>query len=162
VVDVLYNGLMLTILFVCTANRYRSPIAEACFKWQLAKHADCGKWEVLSAGTWAEDGLPPILDAIVDAKRLNLNIQGHRSRMITKELMESSSLILVMEHGQKEALRQEFPTHREKILLLSEVARDIPYDIPDPVMDPSVGDVAGEICKLIKEGFEKILERASK
>jgi protein-tyrosine phosphatase len=153
---------MSTILFVCTANRYRSPIAEACFKRQLKKQNDSGQWEIISAGTWTEDGLPPMLDAIADAKRLNLDIQGHRSRVITKELAERSSLILVMERGQKEALRQEFPTHREKILLLSEVARDFPYDIPDPVMDPSVGDVAGEICKLIEDGFEKILGLASK
>ena len=153
---------MPAILFVCTANRYRSPLAEACFKQQLAKHIDSSKWAVSSAGTWTEDGLPPMPKAIEDAKRLNLDIQGHRSRMVTKELVERSSLILVMEHGQKEALRQEFPTYREKILLLSEVTGGIPYDIPDPVMDPSVGDVAGEICKLVKEGFEKILGLASK
>lgn len=153
---------MSTILFVCTANRYRSPLAEACFKQQLARHVESGKWEVLSAGTWTEDGLHPMLNAIEDAKRLNLDIQNHRSRVVTKELVERSNLILVMEHGQKEALGQEFPTHRKKILLLSEVASDIPYDIPDPVVDPSVGDVAEEICKLIEDGFKKILGLASK
>ena len=76
--------------------------------------------------------------------------------------MEDSSLILVMEHGQKEALRQEFPKHREKILLLSEVSRGIPYDIPDPMADPAIGSVAGEIYKLIEGGFEKICALANK
>ena len=148
---------MPTILFVCTANRYRSPIAEACFNWQLEKHSNHGEWDVLSAGTWTTDGLPPMPEAIEAAKRSALDIRAHRSREVSKALIHQSDLTLVMEHSQKEALQQEFPRHREKIFLLSEVARGIPYDIPDPIANPSVGDVAGEICKLIEEGFEKIL-----
>jgi protein-tyrosine phosphatase len=153
---------MPTILFVCTANRYRSPLAEACFRRELAKHTDTSKWEVRSAGTWTMDGLPPISKAIKDAERLSLDIQEHQSKVVTRELVESSSLILVMERGQKEALHQEFPKQREKILLLSEAARNIPYDIPDPMVNPAVGNIAGEICKLIEEGFESILRLANK
>lgn len=153
---------MPTILFVCTANRYRSPIAEACFKRKLDGQSGDAKLKVASAGTWTTDGLPPMPAAIRDAMRFDLDIQAHQSRVVTKELIESFNLVLVMEQGQKEALRQEFPKQREKILLLSEVSRGIPYDIPDPMANPSVGDVAGEICNLIENGFEKILALANK
>jgi len=153
---------MPTILFVCTANRYRSPIAEAFFRRQLGEHSIDGEWDVLSAGTWTEDGLPPVPAAIKDVERYGLDIRSHRSRVVTRELIEQSSLTLAMEHGQKEALQQEFPDQRERIFLLSEVSRGIPYDIPDPVEDPSVGDVAGEICKLIEAGFEKLLALANR
>jgi protein-tyrosine phosphatase len=153
---------MPTVLFVCTANRYRSPIAEACFRQELSKHAQNDGWKVLSAGTWTTDGLPPMQAAIKDAEKFKLDIRNHQSCVITKDLIEDSSLILVMEQGQKEALRQEFPKHREKILLLSEVSRGIPYDIPDPMADPAIGSVAGEIYKLIEGGFEKICALANK
>jgi len=49
---------MPTILFICTANRYRSPIAEGCFKNEMVKHNQGSDWTVLSAGTWTTDSLP--------------------------------------------------------------------------------------------------------
>ena len=64
---------MPTIVFICTANRYRSPLAEACFKSQLDKHSLDDNWEVLSAGTWTEDGLPAMSEAIKDAQRYDLD-----------------------------------------------------------------------------------------
>ena len=153
---------MPTVLFVCTANRYRSPIAEACFKRQLEGYSNEGDWEVLSAGTWTTDDLPPMPEAVEAAQRIGLDIQAHRSREISKELIDRSGLTLVMEHGHKEALQQEFPQQREKIFLLSEISSGVPYDIPDPIADPSIGDVAEEICKLIEDGFEKILALANR
>ena len=149
------------ILFVCTANRYRSPIAEACFKRQLEKHFSNGEWDVRSAGTWTTDGLPPTPEAIEAAQQMGLDIQTHRSREVSKVLIDRSGLTLVMEHGHKEALQQEFPGQREKIFLLSEVIRGEPSDIPDPMADPSIGDVSEEICKLIEDGFERILALAN-
>ena len=62
--------------------------------------------------------------------------------------------------GQKEALRIEFPSCREKILLLSEAAKGIPYDISDPVGNPSNADVVPEIYDLIHTGFDHICELA--
>ena len=153
---------MPTILFVCTANRYRSPIAEVCFKRKIEKHSNDGEWDVLSAGTWTTDGLPPMAEAIEDARQSGLDIRAHRSGEVSKVLINRSDLTLVMEHSHKEALQQEFPQHREKIFLLTEIARGIAYDIPDPITNPSVGDVAGEICKLIEDGFEKILALLNK
>ena len=147
---------MTQILFVCTANRYRSVIAAACFKDELIKRKPGDKWSVLSAGTWTTDGLPAMPDAIQQAKQSGFDIQEHRSRAITMGMLQDADLVLVMEGGQKEALQIEFPSCREKILLLSEAAEGIPYDIPDPVANPSNIDVVSEICKLIRTGFDKI------
>ena len=87
---------MPTVLFVCTANRYRSPIAEACFKRQLEGYSNEGDWEVLSAGTWTTDDLPPMPEAVEAAQRIGLDIQAHRSREISKELIDRSGLTLVV------------------------------------------------------------------
>ena len=147
---------MTQILFVCTANRYRSPIAAACFKDESLKRKQGDKWSVLSAGTWTTDGMPAMPDAILRAKQIGLDLQGHRSRAITGEMLEDADLVLVMESGQKEALQIEFPFCREKILLLSEAAEGIPYNIPDPIENPSNVEVASEICELVRTGFDKI------
>ena len=147
---------MTQILFVCTANRYRSVIASKCFQNELIKRKVEGKWSVLSAGTWTTDGLPAMTDAIKKAQEIGLDIHEHRSRAITGEVLEESDLVLVMESGQKEALQIEFPACREKILLLSEAAKGIAYDIPDPVAMLSDGEFVSEICELVRTGFDNI------
>ncbi len=144
------------ILFVCTANRYRSVIAAKCFESELIQRKEEDKWRVLSAGTWTTDGLPAMTDAIRKAQEIGLDIHEHRSTAITGDLLQEADLVLVMEGGQKEALQVEFPACREKILLLSEAAKGIAYDIPDPVAMLSDGDFVSEICELVRTGFDSI------
>ncbi|MBN1303143.1 MAG: hypothetical protein JXA13_01815 [Anaerolineales bacterium] len=152
---------MTTILFVCTANRYRSPIAEACFQRELKNHPLDKDFKVASAGTWTETGLPAMPGAIKDAVRLGLDISQHRSQPITDILLHTTDMVIVMEQGQKEALQMEFPTQRQKIYLLSEVTTGIPYDIPDPMREDIKDDVAQEIMQLIQSGFNKIIGLSS-
>ena len=147
---------MPSVLFVCTANRYRSPIAAACFIDVLLKQKKETDWIILSAGTWTVDGLPPMPEAIKQAKELGLDIREHRSRKITPLLIQQTDLILTMEQGQKEALQNEFRDSATKVYLFSEVVEGIPYDIPDPIMNKSNTKVASKICDLIHTGFEKI------
>ena len=151
---------MISILFICRANRYRSPIAAACFKNELIKRRKEKDWDVLSAGTWTSDGLPPVPDAIREAGQLGLDIHEHRSRVVTADMLQRADLILVMERGQKEALQIEFPTCRQKIALLAEVAEGNPYDIADPMRDSLRAKVGSKICGLIQENFEKICTQA--
>lgn len=152
---------MPTIVFVCTANRYRSPIAEACFQGELSLRHQADKWQVLSAGTWAIDGMPAAPQAIHLASHMGLDISGHRSRVITPELMQAAELILVMEQGHKEALQIEFPGSAHKVHLLSEAATGSSYDIPDPAGAGSDDGVSQEISELIRTGFDRICVLAS-
>jgi protein-tyrosine-phosphatase len=151
---------MNSILFVCTANRYRSPLAVACFEAELIRRGQHQSWIVSSAGTWATDGYPPMPAAILEAKQLGLNIHQHQSRGITEDMLQESDLVVVMERGHKEALQVEFKAYRQKVVLLSEVAEGSSYDIPDPVTDPRNTEVGSQICQLIQMGFEKICARA--
>ena len=153
---------MPSILFVCLANRYRSPLAAAFFSQWLGQAADRGSWSIGSAGTWAQPGLPPDARALQDARDKGINIKSHRSRRVNAALLYQSNLVLVMEAGQKEALQVEFPKEREKIYLLSEVADGIPYDIPDPFGPEGAThqEIADELYKLIKKGFDNICNLA--
>jgi len=106
------------------------------------------------------DGVPPVPDAILEAKQLGLDIRGHQSRVVTADMLREADLILVMERGQKEALQIEFPAYRQKVALLTEVAEENPHDIADPMENPQNAEVGSEICSLIQAGFEKICARA--
>jgi protein-tyrosine phosphatase len=145
------------IMFVCTANRYRSVVAAACFRDELTRRNMENEWSISSAGTWAMNGLPAMADAIILARELGLDIQEHRSQVITAEMLHLADVVLVMESGQKEALQVEFPDERKKIFLLSEASKGISFDIPDPVSGPAIGiQVVPEICDLIRTGFDQI------
>ena len=149
------------IMFVCTANRYRSVVAAACFRDELARRNMENEWRVSSAGTWTVNGLPAMAEAIILAGELGLDIQDHRSQVITGEMLQLADVVLVMESGQKEALQVEFPDDRKKIFLLSQASKGISFDIPDPVAGPGVGiQVVPEICELLRTGFDQICSLA--
>jgi len=155
---------MPSVLFVCTANLYRSPLAAAFLKDEL-KNAPGGiEWVIDSAGTWTNNGAPIHSQTIEDAHRFGLDVRTHRSRQVTAELLSRYDLILVMETGHKEALRIEFPDQSKKIHMLSEVVDGLTYDILDPFTgkgEPDM-DVADELHKVIKRGYKKIFAQAKK
>jgi protein-tyrosine-phosphatase len=147
---------MPSVLFVCTANRSRSPIAAASFQKELANRGMADEWRVQSAGTWTTDGLPPAPEAVVSARRLGLVLAGHVSQVITPKLMQEADVVIVMERGQMEALQQEYAGARNKVHLLSEAALGMPYDVPDPVTPGLAAEIHTEIAELVHNGFDRI------
>lgn len=148
---------MPSILFVCTGNQYRSPVAAAAFRKQLQRLGIHG-WVVESAGTWVMPGLSLPAHALRLAAEFGFDLSDHRTHVVNEPELAKHDLVLVMEQGQKEALRSEFPWARGKVYLLSEVvgAGD---DIPDPA-DPRVDakQVAALVVQMIERGSEKIIE----
>lgn len=155
---------MTAVLFVCTANRFRSPLAEAAFKKCLQDDGCLAGWDVESAGIWTDSGLPPSPTALKAAKGMGLNIATHRTQPVTHELLSRSNVVIVMQASQREAIQIEFPEAVGKTILLSEIVEGLPYDIPDPfetVVD-SHQELAEEICSLVKRGYKKISAYAQK
>ena len=153
---------MPSILFVCTANQFRSPIAAACLQQVLDQESHGDDWVVGSAGTWAKAGLPMPVFAMQISRKLGLpGIDRHVTRQVDKKLLDHFDLIIVMETGHKEAIASEFPATRGRVYLLSEIVDGISYDIVDPA-DPDVDpdQVAIELQALIKKGANQILRLA--
>lgn len=153
---------MPSILFVCTANQFRSPFAALSLGKALLRNRPTGKWVVESAGTWAKGGLAPQSFMVKIAKDLGLQgLERHRSQQVNRKMMEQFDLIIVMELGHKEALRSEFQRSQKRIFLLSEIVEGVSYNITDP-MTPDVNpvEIAEQIDRLVNKGFSRIIQAA--
>ena len=145
------------LLFICSANMCRSPMAEALFSNLLKQRGDLGDWYVSSAGVWALEGNRASEGAVKAMERRGIDLRSHRARQVTAEMIIDSDLILVMEQNHKEALRASFPRFASKIYLLSEMV-GLSHDIRDPIggMAADYDDTADELEKLFKAGFLRI------
>lgn len=158
---------MPSVLFVCTANRFRSPLAAAIFKQAVIEEGvkrtshwnigDAESWRVGSAGTWATPGQPVLPVVFEAAKQLDIDLSGHRSVPVSERLLSDYDLILVMQESQKEALQSEFPHLREHIYLLSHVVELSSYDFPDTFDSlQEVMQVGTEMNELIRRNLRYI------
>lgn len=116
------------LLFVCTANICRSPMAE-----ELARlYAEERRWnvEVRSAGTHAIEGNPAAPNAIKAIKDVGGDLSGHRSQPMSLELVEWADRILVMEMRHAATIRDLYPESDEKVQLLGTFGGMMEIDDP--------------------------------
>src|SRR5258706_6862833 len=124
---------MKTILFVCTGNICRSPMAEGLFRHAVGGRSD---YRVLSAGVGAIDGHPPSPHAIRALKELGLDISRQRSRMLTADLINQADYIFGMTHSHVDSINLLYPQSAEKTFLLREFDETLDTfekDISDPI-----------------------------
>jgi RpiB/LacA/LacB family sugar-phosphate isomerase len=124
---------MKTVLFVCTGNVCRSPMAEGLFRHATRGRADC---RAISAGVGALEGQPPSPHAVRALKELGIDISQQRSRMLTPELVEQADYIFGMTHSHVDSVNLLFPQAAEKMFLLrefDETLDEFEKDISDPI-----------------------------
>ncbi|MBW7881366.1 MAG: low molecular weight phosphotyrosine protein phosphatase [Caldilineaceae bacterium] len=151
---------MPSLLFICTANRIRSPLAAALLRRELDA-AGCGhEWTIDSAGTWVESGRPAVSVALEVAARLGLDLAAHRARGVDEVDLSRFDLILTMERSHRDALRAEYPACRGRIVTLAEMATGYAFDIDDPPGHTleSVMRVARELQRLVGLAAVRIQE----
>jgi protein arginine phosphatase len=117
---------MKNILFVCTGNTCRSPMAEA-----LLRHHGNESYEVKSAGVFATPGEPASQNAILALKNKGIEM-NHSSQQISEELLQWSSHVLSMTNNHKKFLISQFPQYKDKIVTLYEHAKGYNREISDP------------------------------
>jgi protein-tyrosine phosphatase len=91
------------VLFVCTGNTCRSPMAAAALRDYLGP--DAPRVEVSSAGTAAWDGQPVTEASLEVAARDGVDLASHRSRRVTPALLRAADLVLVMERSHLHAVQ---------------------------------------------------------
>ncbi len=115
------------LVFVCTGNTCRSPMAEA-----LARELLPDGWNVSSAGLHALVGDPPTTEAVLAASECGADISRHRVRSMTDALAFSATLLVGMTSAHAAELRRRFPFAAEKVHMLGEYGPKPVRDISDP------------------------------
>lgn len=138
--DELWIAAAAKILFVCTGNTCRSPLAEVLARKHVAEQLDIPVDQILahgfhfvSAGTGTLPGMPASGGAVEAAKEVGLDLSSHRSNLVTPELVAACDRIYCLSNSHREDVIHLVPSAEEKTFLLD------PKD--ESVADPFGGPI---------------------
>ncbi|MDA8975016.1 low molecular weight protein arginine phosphatase [Akkermansiaceae bacterium] len=120
------------VLFVCTGNTCRSPMAEGIFR-QAAEGTD---YEVSSAGVAAMPGSSASRETLDVLGDQNTTLKDFRSRMVDEEILKDVEAVFCMTEGHLEMLEMMYPEQEEKFHLacdFAEIDGRVGADVPDPI-----------------------------
>lgn len=127
------------VLFLCTGNTCRSPLAAALARNQC----DCGQIEFLSAGLHAYPGQPASAGSLRVATEHGLSLADFRSRALDHELLREVDWIIAMTRSHVALFKQRFTHYRGAIGLLGAAGIDLAARTATPdveeVADPHTG-----------------------
>ena len=137
------------IIVICTGNTCRSPMAEAIIKMKI-EDAGCVA-KVSSAGIFA-DGSPVSENSKIVMNEIGIDISSHKSRQLTKEMIENADLILTMTNGHKTTVLSAVPQAEGKVFTLAEYSGE-----DKDVIDPFGGSI--EDYKFCRNEIERMADK---
>jgi len=151
------------VVFVCTGNICRSPMAEGILKDlvldEFEKRSQVIPVEIMSAGVLAMEGNPASRFAIEVSAQHGINLNFHRSRHITENLVKRADLILTMDESHTEYIRFNWQ-NIEYVYELKKFGREkIPENTSSDIMDPIGLDI--ETYEEIFNELEREIKRVS-
>jgi len=153
---------MKKIVFVCTGNTCRSPIAEALFRSMLEEKGLEDEISVSSAGIYAFEGDEASSHAIdVMQNEYGIDLTRHRARVLYDDDIKEANLILVMTKHHKEMIADVYPEAVSKVHLLKEYVGLVDdTDVSDPFGQDydTYKRCARELEDLLLDVIDKICE----
>ncbi len=151
----------MNILFVCTGNTCRSSMAEALLKDMIKeKGSKSDEMNIYSAGIFAIEDMGASSQAVIAMENRGIDLTKHKSRLITKEMIEDADLILTMTVRHKKLIHEIESSAKGKVFTLKEYAGSdpkIPLDITDPFGQPV--DEYNKTADEIRGALLKVLEK---
>ncbi|MGS0765814.1 ribose 5-phosphate isomerase B [Syntrophomonas curvata] len=149
---------MKRLVFVCTGNTCRSPMAQAIFTGLLAER-NIKDIEVSSAGLAAVNGLPASPEAIKAMTDEGFDLSRHQSRQLSPDLITPADYILTMTVAQRDHLRDKHPDKALAVSAINDFAGKGNQDIVDPF---GRGIAAYKECaEQLKKLLPQVLDRMS-
>ncbi len=138
------------VLFVCTGNTCRSPMAEGLCRSFLIHFRLQDEVDVASAGLYATPGGSASQEAVAAMAKKGIDLSGHRTVGLSTDIVQWAHLILTMEERQRQRLLEKFPEAAGKVFILKEYVTTLEaasgapaikkpglYDILDPFGQPA-------------------------
>ena len=121
------------VVFVCTANVCRSPMAEKLFEQALQESSVKKKIQVFSAGISAMDGDKASENSIEACKEIVIDLNDHRSSALTRATLQNASAVFCMTESHRALMQMYFELpENSPVFLMREFAEQGPKELPDP------------------------------
>jgi protein-tyrosine phosphatase len=134
---------VLRVLFVCTGNICRSPMAHG-FLSDLSHRLLGGAIEVRSAGTWAHSGSPPSSEAVRSARARGVDIGSLRSTPFSPRLAGWADVVVAMTSEQRDEVLDQAPEAGERTFTLKELVA-----LLEALPAPAAGRSRPELVQLV-------------